>query len=107
MGLPRDNLFLAVDRFGEDKAPRHVPAVEEMDKVLATETGEVRTLILALLHTAARRWLMARVCKRVGVRPFGFHAIRHLSASMMARAGIPLTTIQAILRHKSATTTAK
>jgi len=52
-----------------------------------------------------RRHLMERVCKRNNVPHFGFHAIRHLSATMMDQAGVPLRTIQAILRHKSATTT--
>jgi integrase len=52
-----------------------------------------------------RRHLMTRVCRRSNVPYFGFHAIRHLSATMMDQAGVPLRTIQAILRHKSATTT--
>lgn len=51
--------------------------------------------------------LMERLCKRNGVQEFGFHGIRHLSASMLDAAGVELSTIQAILRHKSATTTAK
>tara|TARA_Y100001954_G_scaffold238820_1_gene308749 strand:- start:28338 stop:29249 length:912 start_codon:yes stop_codon:yes gene_type:complete len=51
--------------------------------------------------------MMQRMCKRAGVKPFGFHSIRHLSASMLADAGIPLPTIQQILRHQSVTTTAR
>lgn len=54
-----------------------------------------------------RQHLMKRVCKRAKVQEFGFHAIRHLTASMLDREGVELTTIQAILRHKSATTTAR
>jgi len=53
----------------------------------------------------SRQALMRRVCKRAGVRYFSFHCIRHLSASMMYKAGVPLPTIQAILRHSRATTT--
>ena len=52
-----------------------------------------------------RNRYMERVCRRAGVRHFGFHALRHLSASMMARAGLDLLTIQAMLRHKHSTTT--
>ncbi|MGO9556346.1 MAG: tyrosine-type recombinase/integrase [Syntrophobacteraceae bacterium] len=50
-----------------------------------------------------REWL-PRLCKRAGVKPFGLHAIRHLSASILDDAGYPITIIQGILRHKSANT---
>lgn len=50
---------------------------------------------------------MERLCKRAGVPKFGFHAIRHLSASILAREKVDIPTIQAILRHKSPTTTAR
>jgi len=53
-----------------------------------------------------REWL-SRLCKKVGVKPFGLHAIRHLSASILDDAGYPITIIQGILRHKSANTTAR
>jgi integrase len=52
-----------------------------------------------------RRWAMGRWCKRVEVKPFGWHAIRHLTASELYRLGYPKSMIQQILRHKSATTT--
>jgi len=51
--------------------------------------------------------IMDRLCKKHGVPRFGFHGIRHLTASMLDAAGKPLALIQAVLRHKSATTTAK
>ena len=41
------------------------------------------------------------------VRYFTLHAVRHLTASILDKAGMDLSTIQAILRHKSATTTAR
>ena len=49
--------------------------------------------------------LMQELCEEAGVLPFGLHAMRHLAACMMDRAGVPLATIQMVLRHKSATTT--
>jgi integrase len=55
----------------------------------------------------SRQHYMERLCKRAGVEPFGFHAIRHLSASILAREGVDIPTIQAVLRHKSPTTTAR
>lgn len=53
------------------------------------------------LHTL-KKW-----CKKAGVKPFGWHAIRHLTASTLYRRGYSLSHIQAVLRHKSATTTAR
>ena len=52
-----------------------------------------------------RAKFLPQLCKRADVRPFGFHAIRHLSAVMLYHAGEPLAAIQAILRHDNATTT--
>ena len=54
-----------------------------------------------------RQHFMEKLCKRAKVKPFGFHAIRHLTATILFRAGQPLSVIQAILRHKSPTTTAR
>jgi len=51
-----------------------------------------------------RRWMIV-LCERAGVKPFGIHAIRHLSASILAKEGVPLPVIQLILRHKKITTT--
>lgn len=53
----------------------------------------------------SRQHYMKGLCKRAGVVPFGFHAIRHLSAVMMYHAGQPVSIIQAMLRHKNAGTT--
>jgi site-specific recombinase XerD len=39
------------------------------------------------------------------VQLFGFHSIRHLSASILYSLGYDLATIQMILRHKNAGTT--
>ncbi len=54
-----------------------------------------------------RRDWPQRLCERVGVKPFGLHSIRHLSASILDDAGYPITLIQALLRHKSANTTSR
>lgn len=48
-----------------------------------------------------------KLCEKAGVKPFGFHAIRHLTASLLDMKGKELTLIQGVLRHKSATTTAR
>lgn len=51
--------------------------------------------------------LMRRLCAAAEVERFGFHAIRHLSASMQDEANMPLSVIQGMLRHQNATTTSR
>ena len=52
-----------------------------------------------------RSKFMGRLCDEADVKPFGFHAIRHLSASILYNLGYEVAVIQTILRHKSANTT--
>ena len=52
-----------------------------------------------------RLCFMKRLCEKASVERFGFHAIRHLSATILYNNGVDVSVIQAILRHKSATTT--
>jgi integrase len=54
-----------------------------------------------------RENFMRILCSRANVKPFGFHGIRHLSATILAHEGLDIPSIQAILRHKSPATTAK
>ena len=48
---------------------------------------------------------MEKICEKAGVKRFGFHSIRHLSASVLYAAGYTVSTIQKILRHKHPSTT--
>jgi integrase len=53
-----------------------------------------------------RRWFMESLCKRAGVKAFGFHALRRYCASLLADTHkISAKTIQRVLRHKNVTTT--
>lgn len=52
-----------------------------------------------------RRHFMKKLCVKAGVKPFGFHAIRHLSASILYASGYSVSVIQTVLRHKSPSTT--
>ena len=55
----------------------------------------------------ARQHMMQRLCAAAGVKKFGLHAIRHLTATILAHEGLDLPTVQAILRHNSPNTTAR
>ncbi|WP_216594036.1 tyrosine-type recombinase/integrase [Desulfobacter postgatei] len=52
-----------------------------------------------------RRHFMGKLCEKAGVKPFGFHAISHLSTSILYDLGYSVSVIQTILRHKSPSTT--
>jgi len=54
-----------------------------------------------------RRKILRTICRRAGIREFGFHAIRHLGADWLMNHGEDLRTISRYLRHKSLATTEK
>lgn len=53
----------------------------------------------------ARRRFMLGLCKRAGIKSFGFHALRHFFSTVLDSKNISLTKIQALLGHQKATTT--
>lgn len=171
------NPISKISQYSYTKKPRQVPPMDDVQKVLDAMEGQDRVMLLAYLHTAARRdeifrlqwkdidfangritlWTRKRKsgslepdvipmtgqlrealvkhragssgvglvfhrngrqykvrqhwikywCGIVGVPRFCIHGIRHLTASWLDSHGVPLRTIQAILRHKSATTTSR
>lgn len=53
-----------------------------------------------------KRYTMKKLCRKAGVKVFGFHAIRHHFASILAYSGkASLNQIQKMLRHRRTTTT--
>lgn len=52
-----------------------------------------------------RRGFPQELCQEAEVKPFGLHAIRHLTASLLASSNVPMVQIQAILRHRKLSTT--
>lgn len=90
-----------------------IPMTEQLAQALAEqrlETGFEDHVFVnpatGKRYTSASK-MMEKICKQAGVTHFGFHAIRHLSASVLAQAGVDLPTIQLILRHRSITTTSR
>lgn len=58
----------------------------------------------SLAYRYRQHWLK-RECRKAKVKPFGFHGIRHLFASLLAAENVPLVEIQYMLRHTSLATT--
>lgn len=52
-----------------------------------------------------RNTWMRRLCDNAGIRSFSLHAIRHLTASILAMENVSMIDIQTILRHKNLSTT--
>jgi integrase len=52
-----------------------------------------------------RQHFMSELCDDVKAKRFGFHSIRHLTASILYKFGYEVAVIQSILRHKSPGTT--
>jgi len=52
-----------------------------------------------------RRRIMRTLCKKVGVKYFRFHALRHFSASVLDNANVGIGSIQRILGHENRLTT--
>ncbi len=51
------------------------------------------------------RGFLRELCEQAEVQPFGFHAVRHLTASGLAMQGVPNKVIQQVLRHQKSSTT--
>jgi len=53
----------------------------------------------------SRQHFLEKLCEKVEVKPFGFHGIRHLTASTLYKLGYGVSVIQIVLRHQSPNTT--
>jgi Integrase len=89
-----------------------VPMTSALKDILLKQKEEGLCGEYVFCHTdgnpySSRQNLIKRLCKKCGVPHFSLHGIRHLTASILAREGIPLSKIGAILRHKSLATTEK
>ncbi|MCR5562053.1 MAG: tyrosine-type recombinase/integrase [Desulfovibrio sp.] len=89
-----------------------LPMTEELHQAMAQLRVRSRSgLVFVNRNTGeqytVRQHFMPQLCRKAGVQAFGFHAIRHLAATILAHSGLDLPTVQAMLRHQSPTTTAR
>ena len=79
-------------------------ALKEQEKVTAEK------IFVFISESTNEPWrtrekIMRELCAIAKVRPFGFHSIRHLSASLMYQNHVAMTEVQRILGHTNLTTT--
>jgi integrase len=55
-------------------------------------------------YAQRNKWLW-KLCELAEVKRFGIHAIRHLTASILAKSDVSMIDIQSILRHRNLATT--
>ena len=79
--------------------------------------GWIKSTCLSVCHNTAfcddyygkpfqkRQHFMEKLCTKVGVKPFGFHSIRHLFASRLWRKDVPSAISSSFSRHQSPRTT--
>lgn len=88
-----------------------IPMTKELKKVLSDKKKNSKSEYLFCDEYGEpykyRQHLLRRLCRRTNIKKFGFHAIRHLSASILAHEGTDIPTIQYILRHKNLHTTSR
>jgi integrase len=108
-------------RLGGSLEADWIPMTAELRKTLLTwwEGRPVKTSeyvfvsisdLPCIKHRLGKRYiargdLMKRLCEKAKVKKFGFHSIRHLTASILYHNGCDISLIQRVLRHKNATTT--
>jgi len=107
-------------RKGGHREPREVPMIGKLYEVLslryqAREDGlpwvfwhiykSRKTGTWVKGPYKERKRLMSNLCADANVKYFRYHALRHLTASILDQLGIPIGTIQRILGHQNRRTT--
>jgi integrase len=107
-------------RKGGNREPREVPMVQKLFDILFHRFKSRNPEIpWVFWHTywsrkisqwvngpyLERKKLMSTLCDKADVKYFRYHALRHLTASVLDDLGIPIGVIQRILGHKNRRTT--
>ena len=107
-------------RKGGNREPREIPMIQNLYNILEHRFKHRDPQIpWVFWHTywsrrtggwvkgpyADRKKLMANLCEDAGVKYFRYHALRHLTASILDDLGVAIGTIQRILGHQNRRTT--
>jgi integrase len=107
-------------RKGGNREPRDVPMVQKLYDILWHRFERRKTdMPWVFWHTywsrklgqnvqgrySDRKKIMKSLCKEAKVKYFRFHALRHLTASILDDLGVPIGVIQRILGHQNRRTT--
>lgn len=107
-------------RKGGNREPRNVPMVSKLFEIMRDRHASRHPeMPWVFWHTywdrKGRQWvsgpfkdrksLMAKVCEKSSVKYFRYHALRHLTASILDDLGAQMGSIQKILGHKNRSTT--
>jgi integrase len=106
---------------GGHLTPRKVPLTERLGEILKVRLESRKKSYPWVFYASYQDWktkkkvvapfrkyrrtILKTLCKKAGVRPFTFHALRHAGASIMDHNNVPLAAIQRILGHENRTTT--
>lgn len=107
-------------RKGGNREPREVPMIEKLFDILSQRfESRDQEMPWVFWHTywsrKANRWvkgpyrdrklLMTTLCDNADVKYFRYHALRHMTASILDDLGVPIGAIQRILGHQNRQTT--
>lgn len=105
---------------GGNLTPRKVSMTNRLEKILRRmfdqkDAGQKWVFCHRYWDKSANSWtkgpygtrhkLIRSLCRKAGVRPFSFHALRHAGASLLDSKGVAMGDIQRILGHENRTTT--
>lgn len=101
----RASLVEGVLESPKSNAIRHLPLTEDVVAMLAARTHREGLVFRAPDGAPLTKGKMAsgleRLCRRTGVRPIGWHVLRHTFASQLAMQGVPLLTIKELMGHST------
>jgi site-specific recombinase XerD len=97
----------AADTLGPPKTgkTRIVPLGRMAREALADQLGSHRHDVVfcdrdgGIFWEGRSQYGLHRACKRAGLRPLGWHALRHTFASHLVMRGAPLKAVQELLGH--------